>query len=136
MNLEVDFVRLCSLRGMLKLEKVGLKTRGGALRPRIAKEFGLLPRASYDQFLEVVQLHIDAVHIIPTLEPEYIAGWHAMFDQINLDCLKDGEPVLLMSPENYQYYCDQMECMEENDEPIPSARAYAIAKLLCYGETK
>ena len=50
--------RLMSLRGMLRMEKIGMKTRGGALRPRIAGELGLKPRDSYDLFIETINEHI------------------------------------------------------------------------------
>lgn len=58
---EISFARLASLKGMLKLEKLGMKTRGGALRPRIAAEFGLKPRDSYDKFIETLQAKMDAM---------------------------------------------------------------------------
>lgn len=50
-ELEISYARYASLKGALKLEKVGLKSRGGALRPKLAKEFGLSPRAPYDQYI-------------------------------------------------------------------------------------
>lgn len=59
---DIQAVRLLSLRGMLRLEKVGMKTRGGALRPRIAKEFGLSPRAKHDAFIDAINA-ILAQHI-------------------------------------------------------------------------
>jgi hypothetical protein len=52
-------MRFVSLRGMLKLESVGMKTRGGSLRPRLADEFGLKPRAPYATYIAAVQLKID-----------------------------------------------------------------------------
>lgn len=55
----VGAVRLLSLRGMLRLEKVGMKTRGGALRPRIAQEFGLSPRATHDAFIRAINTILD-----------------------------------------------------------------------------
>lgn len=48
---EVSYGRFAALKGALKMEKVGLKSRGGALRPRLAKEFGLKPRDSYDAYI-------------------------------------------------------------------------------------
>lgn len=51
--------RLASIRGQLKLEKAGLKSSGGALRPRLAKEFNLKPRDSHDKFIAAVQAAID-----------------------------------------------------------------------------
>lgn len=62
MPAHVSFFRLCQLRGALKMEKIGLKGRGGALRPQIAAELGLKPRASYDDFIAEVQKRIDACH--------------------------------------------------------------------------
>lgn len=47
----VSYARYASLKGMLKLESLGMKSRSGALRPRLAKEFGLAPRASYDAYI-------------------------------------------------------------------------------------
>ena len=47
----ISYTRLASLKGMLKLEKIGMKTRGGALRPRIAAELGLKARDSHDTFI-------------------------------------------------------------------------------------
>lgn len=55
----VAAVRLLSLRGMLRLEKIGLKTRGGALRPRIASEFGLPPRSSHDDFIAAIEKKLE-----------------------------------------------------------------------------
>ncbi len=51
----INHFRLASLRGMLKMEKAGMKTRGGALRPRIAEELGLKARDSYDTFLAKIE---------------------------------------------------------------------------------
>ena len=51
----ISYFRLASLKGMLKLEKVGMKTRGGALRPRIAAEFGLKARDSHDKFITKIE---------------------------------------------------------------------------------
>jgi hypothetical protein len=59
---EIAFFRLCSLRGSLKLESKGLKSRGGAIRPRIAAEFGLMPRAPYETYIAEIQKRIDAFH--------------------------------------------------------------------------
>ena len=49
-----DVFRLLSLRGMLRLEKVGMKTRGGALRPKICNEFGLKKNAPHDEFIAAI----------------------------------------------------------------------------------
>lgn len=50
----IAYARLLSVRGMLRLEKIGLKSRGGALRPRLAAELGLKPRDSYDLFISTI----------------------------------------------------------------------------------
>ena len=55
----ISYTRLASLKGMLKLEKIGMKTRGGALRPRIAAEFGLNKRDSHDKFITEIQRRMD-----------------------------------------------------------------------------
>lgn len=52
--------RLASLRAMLRMEKIGLKTRGGALRPRIAEELGLRPRDSYDLYIATITEMLEA----------------------------------------------------------------------------
>lgn len=55
----IEAYRWATIRGALRLEQRGLKTRGGALRPRLAKQLGLTPRAPYEAFLAAVQVKID-----------------------------------------------------------------------------
>lgn len=55
----ISYFRLASLKAQLKMEKVGLKGSGGAIRPRVAKEFGLKPRDSHDKFIAAVQAEMD-----------------------------------------------------------------------------
>lgn len=57
----IEYFRLSSLKAQLKLEAVGLKSRGGPIRPRIAKEFGLSARASHAEFIEAIQKKMDAI---------------------------------------------------------------------------
>ncbi len=52
--------RLCSLKQQLKLEAKGLKSSGGAIRPRIAKEFGLSPRAPHSEFITKIEEKLNA----------------------------------------------------------------------------
>lgn len=52
--------RLLSIKGCVKLESKGIRHSSGAIRPRIAAEFGLKPRDSYDKFIAVIQERIDA----------------------------------------------------------------------------
>lgn len=58
----INLFRLASLKGQLKLESKGLKSSGGAIRPRIAAEFGLSPRASHEKYIEVIQARIDQIN--------------------------------------------------------------------------
>lgn len=51
-----------SIKGMVKLESKGMKSRGGSIRPRIAAALGLKPRDSYEKFIETIQAKIDAVN--------------------------------------------------------------------------
>lgn len=57
----IQYARLASLKAQLKLEAVGLKSSGGAIRPRIAKEFGLSSRAKHSEFIRVIQEKMDAL---------------------------------------------------------------------------
>lgn len=56
---QISAFRLLSVRAQLKMEKVGLKSSGGAIRPRIAVEFGLSPRASYDAYVDAINKKLD-----------------------------------------------------------------------------
>lgn len=51
----IDYFRLSSLKYQLRLESRGMKSSGGAIRPRIAVEFSLKPRDSYDKYIAAVQ---------------------------------------------------------------------------------
>ena len=68
---QISFVRLASLKGMVKLEKAGMKTRAGAIRPRIAAELGLKPRDTFDTFINTIEakmaLALDVERTTPTL---------------------------------------------------------------------
>lgn len=54
----VDVFRLASIKGQLELEELGIRSSGGALRPRLAKEFGLPPRAPRAKYIEAVQVRL------------------------------------------------------------------------------
>jgi len=56
---QVTKFRFASIKMQLKMEKVGLKSSGGALRPRLAKEFGLKARDSYDLYIAYCQTKMD-----------------------------------------------------------------------------
>jgi hypothetical protein len=52
---EVNYYCLATWKSALKLEKVGLKSSGGAIRPRIAERLGLKPRQDRDVFIARIQ---------------------------------------------------------------------------------
>lgn len=54
----ITFYRLATLKSMLKLESKGMRNSGGALRPRLAVEFGLRPRAPYVDFIAAIESRI------------------------------------------------------------------------------
>jgi hypothetical protein len=58
---EVNYFCLASWKGALKLESKGLKSSGGAIRPRIAARLGLKPRQSYDVFIAKIQQLMDQI---------------------------------------------------------------------------
>lgn len=51
----IAYYRLASLKFQLKLEAVGLKSSGGAIRPRMAKEFGLSARAPHAEYIALIE---------------------------------------------------------------------------------
>jgi hypothetical protein len=53
--------RLASVRAQLKLEKAGMKYSGGPIRPRIAAEFGLKPRAPHADYIAAIEKKMDAL---------------------------------------------------------------------------
>jgi hypothetical protein len=57
----IDVFRWKSVISQLKLEKVGLKSSGGALRPRLAAQLGLKPRDSHDKFIQAIETKIAAI---------------------------------------------------------------------------
>lgn len=59
---QISIVRLAALKGMIRMEQAGMKTRGGALRPRIAAELGLKPRDSYEKFTAKIVEMMNAEH--------------------------------------------------------------------------
>jgi len=57
---EINFVHLCSLRGALRLEKIGMKrSRGGSALSVAKKKYGLKRNVSFDDAIAVVQADID-----------------------------------------------------------------------------
>lgn len=56
---EMAYIRLAQLKGILSLESKGMKGRIGPIRPKIAAEFGLKPRDSYEKFIEVAKARME-----------------------------------------------------------------------------
>lgn len=56
---ELAYFRLAQLKGALKIEGAGMKVRQSPLRPKIAEEFGLKPRAKHSEFIAVIQAKMD-----------------------------------------------------------------------------
>lgn len=54
--------RFASIKAQLKMERVGLKSSGGALRPRLYQEFGLKKNAPYEDFIKYCQDRLDEYH--------------------------------------------------------------------------
>lgn len=79
MNNEVAYYRLASLKQRIKLESKGLKFKGGATRPKIAKEFGLTPRAPHAEFVAEIQRRMDVM----------LEEWAAIADQHLQDTLQE-----------------------------------------------
>lgn len=60
----ITYFQLAQLKQQLKLESKGLThsgMKGRKLRPLLAKEFGLKPRANYDLYIAEVQSRMDAM---------------------------------------------------------------------------
>jgi hypothetical protein len=55
----MSFYRLLSIRATLRLQAAGIKTRGGSIRKRVAAEFGLKPRDSYEAFIDRANVLIE-----------------------------------------------------------------------------
>lgn len=53
---EVNYFCLAAWKGALKMEKVGLKSSGGAIRPRIAARLGLKARDKHDVFIARIEV--------------------------------------------------------------------------------
>lgn len=61
---EITYYQLATLKGALRMEKVGLShsaMRGKKLRPMWAAKLGLKPRDSYDTFIEAVQARMNTL---------------------------------------------------------------------------
>ena len=59
---QIEGFRLLQLRGQLKLEMVGLKTRGRSAYSRIKEEFNIKGsrQSVLDQFQQIVKAHMQA----------------------------------------------------------------------------
>lgn len=71
---KIEAFRLASVRAQLRLESKGLKSSGGALRPRLAKQLGLNQRDSHERFIEVCTARIDA--LVAKIQADNAASSH------------------------------------------------------------
>lgn len=55
----IEYAQYAFLKAGLRMESVGMKTRGGALRPKHAKLLGLSPRAPYADFINAVKVRMN-----------------------------------------------------------------------------
>jgi len=58
----VAMFRLITLRGAVKLEAIGLKSRAGSMRKRAALECGLKPGAKHGDVIAALTERIEAMH--------------------------------------------------------------------------
>ncbi len=57
----INAYRYMVLKQALKLESKGMKSRGGALRPKLAQEFGLSARAPYEEFIAACEAKVATI---------------------------------------------------------------------------
>lgn len=57
----IEYARYAALKGRIKMEKAGLKFKGGSTRRLLAVELGLKPRDKHDKFCEALQAKMDAI---------------------------------------------------------------------------
>ena len=57
----IDYARYASLKGRLKLSKLGMKFKGASIRKALAAEFGLKPSAPWDDYIKHCQDKMDAI---------------------------------------------------------------------------
>lgn len=57
---QIALFALASQRAQLKLEKLGMKSSGGPLRPRLAASLGLKPRDPYERYIAKLTDMIEA----------------------------------------------------------------------------
>jgi len=84
----VRYMRLCSIKSQLRLESIGLKSSGGALRPRLAKEFGLSRFMVYELWINHFQQLIDQAVAMK----EIGLDWVADMSEHDLNMLLGGLP--------------------------------------------
>jgi hypothetical protein len=63
MLVDPQVFRWASVRQQLKLERIGLRSSGGALRPRLAKTLGLRPRDSYEVYIAAVTARLEEARV-------------------------------------------------------------------------
>jgi hypothetical protein len=107
---QIAYVRLASLKAALKLERAGMKSRGGAIRPRVAAEFGLTPRASWGAYIEAIEQKMRALLVPRAIKSTAGKTYGTTFEVLSVDpdphapaeCWynvedEDGEPLAIHS---------------------------------------
>jgi hypothetical protein len=54
-NEKIEYFNLSRAKSAIKLESLGMKSRGGSLRKKFAIHFGLKSNASHEQVIEKIQ---------------------------------------------------------------------------------
>lgn len=73
---QIEYFRLASLKYQLRLEAKGLRSSGGAIRPRIAAVYGLKPRAPHAAYIAAIEAQLEALRGFSTAEAEAARSVH------------------------------------------------------------
>ena len=61
MSSAFSYYRLAQIKGALTLESKGMKGRQGPLRPKLAEEFGLKPRAPFEDYINTAKAKMEEI---------------------------------------------------------------------------
>lgn len=67
---DIAIFQLLAVRGALKLEKAGLKSRGGSIRKGWALRLGLKPGAKHDEVIAEINRRVEAAKPTVNKEPQ------------------------------------------------------------------
>lgn len=66
-GLGVNIFQLLAVRGALRLEKVGLRSRGGSIRKGWALRLGLPARATHDEVIARIESELTRLHTLDAI---------------------------------------------------------------------